>query len=426
MKENIKNLKANLKKIKSLGSDLSKITKIKTSAIITSIVMLVSGCDSKVDEYEPTTIPGMSMSIYTNKVEETEKETDVIEETEIETILETEIEEIVSEEEIYDIESSINDDLNESETLLESITTSEAITDETMITGVSTSIDENNPINEETTETIEKENVTTPVTKNPIETTKRTTATSKTTTPKSTTKKTTTTPKVTTTKVTTTTVTEPPVTEPPATEPPATEPPVTEPPATEPPKRNPEDYRLEEIPYDAEAFNQLADRLKKELFNGCGVGTSYGGTYGEVESVCILALLNNGRINGDVLAQMLGNESTDAIGFCTRFIYTICQTQEICGSDVNFEKYTLDPSVGQFLNSIDDAYRNGRINDVLYDMFMNGNIPGDYLYNPAILSIICSYDKDNTQIAVENVDEICMNSYINNLVDTVRGYSYSR
>lgn len=199
-----------------------------------------------------------------------------------------------------------------------------------------------------------------------------------------------------------------------------------EPPAPEPPARNPEDYRLEEIAYDAEAFNQYANRLKRELFNGCGVDTPYGGTYGEVESRCILALLNNGRINGDVLARMLGNKSSETIASCTKFIYRVCYTQELCGTDLNFEKYTLDPSIGQYLNSIDDAYRNGRIEEVLYDMFMNGNIPNDYLYNPSVLPIINSYDKDSTQLYSEFVDEYCMNAYIDNLCNTVLGYSYSR
>lgn len=219
---------------------------------------------------------------------------------------------------------------------------------------------------------------------------------------------------------------EPSVTTTPITEPPVTEPIVTEPPVTEPIWRDPDDYRLEEIAYDGEAFNQIAYRLKKDLLNGNGIETEYGTVWGSAEAACILAILNNGKINEDVLTYNLGMYTAEYLTICTKFIYKICYAQELCGTDLDFEKYTLDPSIGQFLNSIDDEFRNGTINDKMYDMFVNGNYIEEHIYNPSTLPVICSYGRNSYLLGSENVDYICMDAYIDNLCKTVLGDSYTK
>lgn len=205
-----------------------------------------------------------------------------------------------------------------------------------------------------------------------------------------------------------------------------TEPPVTEPIVTKPIMRDPSDYTLEDIAYDWEAFFEYADRLKDDLFNGCGVPTEYGNAWGGTESKCILAILNHGKINDDVLESNLGMYTAEQLTNCTKFVYKICYAQELCGTDLDFEKYTLDPSIGQFLNDIDDAYRNGTINEVLYNIFMDANILEQYLYNPSILPVLNSYDRNCTQVDSDLVDYFCMDAYIDNLCKTVLGDSYTK
>lgn len=210
------------------------------------------------------------------------------------------------------------------------------------------------------------------------------------------------------------------------TEPPVTEPIVTEPPVTEPVWRHPDDYRLEEIVYDINAFNIIANRLNRDLLNGNGIEMEYGCTFGRVEAQYILALLNPNMINDDVLRTNLGVYQTDYIKDSTKFVYMISWLQEACGTDLDFGKYTLDPSIGQFLNSIDDAYRNGTINDVLNDIFVNGNIPEEYMHSPSILPILSSYDRNSTYVNSSFVDETCMNSFNESLCNIVFGYSYTK
>ncbi len=62
----------------------------------------------------------------------------------------------------------------------------------------------------------------------------------------------------------------------------------------------------------------------------------------------------------------------------------------------------------------------------MYDMFMNGNIPQEYIYNPSVLPVLNSYDRDITQLDTDNVDYICMEPYIDNLCKTVLGDSYTK
>lgn len=430
MKEKISNLKVNFEKIKLLGNDLSKTTKRKIEATITAVTMLFSGGCGPIEE-ETTPAYQVNEQVIETQIEETNKTIEeIIEESEIISSIENKTEESKLEESKSEnntiIEESNIENISESEIPTEKETSKTTVTIEKdnnkpEVTEVENK--EEAPVTKKTTVTIEKTQVTTIETEKPKETTKKTTVTIEK--DKN--------PTTSATKPTEPAVTMPPETEPPVTttttpitEPPVTEPIVTEPPVTEPVWRDPSDYRLEEIAYDPIAFAIFADSLKKDLLNGCGVPTEYGTVWGATEAQCILAILNHGKINDDVLESNLGIHTAEDITNCTKFIYKICYAQELCGTDVDFEKYTLDPSIGQFLNSIDDAYRNGTINEVLYNIFMDANILEQYLYNPSILPVLYSYDRNCTQINSDNVDYFCMDAYIDNLCNTVLGYSYTR
>lgn len=430
MKEKISNLKVNFEKIKLLGNDLSRTTKRKIEATITAVTMLFSGGCGPIEE-ETTPAYQVNEQVIETQIEETNKTIEeIIEESEILSSIENKTEESKLEESKSEnntiIEESNIENISESEIPTEKETSKTTVTIEKdnnkpEVTEVENK--EEAPVTKKTTVTIEKTQVTTIETEKPKETTKKTTVTIEK--DKN--------PTTSATKPTEPAVTMPPETEPPVTttttpitEPPVTEPIVTEPPVTEPVWRDPDDYRLEEIAYDGEAFNQIAYRLQKDLLNGNGIEMEYGCTFGGTEAAYILALLNYGKINDDVLGFNLGVNTADDFRKCNKFVYMINIVQEACGTDVDFEKYTLDPSIGQFLNSIDDAYRNGTINDVLNDIFVNGNVPQEYMYSPSTLPIISSYDRNFTYTNSNIVDETCMNSFVDNLCGTVFGYSYTR
>lgn len=430
MKEKISNLKVNFEKIKLLGNDLSKTTKRKIEATITAVTMLFSGGCGPIEE-ETTPAYQVNEQVIETQIEETNKTIEeIIEESEILSSIENKTEESKLEESKSEnntiIEESNIENISESEIPTEKETSKTTVTIEKdnnkpEVTEVENK--EETPVTKKTTVTIEKTQVTTIETEKPKETTKKTTVTIEK--DKN--------PTTSATKPTEPAVTMPPETEPPVTttttpitEPPVTEPIVTEPPVTEPVMRDPSDYTLEEIAYDPIAFTMIADRLKKDLLNGNGIETEYGTVWGSAEAACILAILNNGKINEDVLTYNLGMYTAEDITNCTKFIYKIRYAQELCGTDLDFEKYTLDPSIGQFLNSIDDEFRNGTINDKMYDMFVNGNYIEEYIYNPSTLPVICSYGRDSYLLGSENVDYICMDAYIDNLCNTVLGHSYTR
>lgn len=185
-------------------------------------------------------------------------------------------------------------------------------------------------------------------------------------------------------------------------------------------------FRLEDIISDPNVFAVYAQKFKQSLMNGNRMQTIYSSsTFGGKESEVALAMLNYGKISDEVLKDVFKDYTPEEIKNGTLFFYLIANTQDLFNTDVDFEKYTLDKNKGKYLNSIDDAYRNGDIDALLYDTLMNGNIPQEYFYDPAVMSLLCSYDRDNTYVYSSDVDEHCVNDFINDLCETVFGESYT-
>lgn len=246
----------------------------------------------------------------------------------------------------------------------------------------------------------------TPTSKKTTTTSKKTTTTTKKTTITTTTKPTTTT--TTTTKKPETTTTQAPVIE-------------------EPEYR---EYTLEDIRTNHGAFELYAQYLTNDLMAGNAMSMSYTNyTAGGRESVLLLAMLNEGEISDEVLGKVFSDYTYDDMKNYTEFIYSIADIQEMFGTDVDFSKYTLNYEIGTYINDIDNAYRNGEIDNFLYDVHMNGNIPSEYIYNSAIMSMLSSYDKNDTYMYNQSADVFCVDNFINILNDTVeqaKGISYTR
>lgn len=244
-----------------------------------------------------------------------------------------------------------------------------------------------------TTKTTEK---TTPTTK------KTTTTTTKKTTTTTTTKKTTTTPKPTET-TTTTTVTEPPV--------------IT--------------YTINDICYNADAFNYFADLLATDLRtapNGgqyLSVSTPYGHSSGVNEAKFILALLNNGAISADVLSKCLSDISGNFLTYSS-FVTSFASYQMATGRTYNFSAYTCDNCryVGDYINNIEVNYINGTYPAFFTDQITNNNINPQVYGNIAVRMFFWAYDLNYFMFTSYDAGSDIYN-YVSNLRAIVNGRSYT-
>lgn len=181
-----------------------------------------------------------------------------------------------------------------------------------------------------------------------------------------------------------------------------------------------EEYTLEDIGTNHGAFELYAQYLTNDIMAGNALSMSYTDyTPGGRESLLLLAMLNEGYINDGVLAEVFCDYTYEELKNYTEFIYSLADIQDMFGTVVDFSKYTLNSEIGDYINSIDNAYRNDEIEVFLYDVYMNCNIPEEYIYNSAVMSIMCSYDKENKYMREEFVDIDCVDDFINNLYSII-------
>lgn len=162
---------------------------------------------------------------------------------------------------------------------------------------------------------------------------------------------TTTTKKITQTTQTTQTVTEP-----------QTQQIVTEPPRT--------DYNkydlLDPNPTIARmAYEKLSSDLCRELYNGYSFDGIYGVSTGYSESKVILAMINHDQnIAPEVLAsdEALGKYSLDEI-LNYSHVLGFNFLEKKFGSRVDFNKYMLNEDLANYINTLNDAYVNGNIDE---------------------------------------------------------------
>ena len=230
-----------------------------------------------------------------------------------------------------------------------------------------------------------------------------------------------TTVKITTTKpVTTKTITTEAKTEP------KTEP-ITEPPVVTDAPRS--DYNINEICYDANAFNYFANNLSIEMRTASD-GTFYsmiqrGDTWTTFlpEAGYLLALLNYGSINDDVISEYFSQLPSDSVRACGDFVYFLGALQEKCGNRIDYERYTCDNCkyVGQYANTVEDNYHNGNFNNFIDDQIYNHNIDPLYLDSLAVRCIIDGYTSASL---FEDEFMYCCNDFNDYFFSKALGNSY--
>lgn len=186
-------------------------------------------------------------------------------------------------------------------------------------------------------------------------------------------------------------------------------------------------YSLEEIAYMPAAFDLYAQKLNKDLLKGNGIYLpDFGPTFGGKGAEITLAMLNEGKISDVVLKEIFKEYTAEEIYAYREYVYNIAQSQDTYGTDLDFTKYTLDKKLGNYLNSIDEAARNDTIENFIYDAYIVGNIPSEYIKHPAVFSLLCSYDKNKKYISTMSVDYYCVDNFIDNICKITFGKTYTK
>lgn len=194
--------------------------------------------------------------------------------------------------------------------------------------------------------------------------------------------------------------------------------PITPPPST--------GYTLDDICTNADAFRMYAGKYNGDHMNGYGIQMSNYTTYGGKECLVAFAILNDGYISDDVIREVFADYSEDDIWYGIRYYYATRATANMCGTDVDFSKYTLDQELGEDLNAIDAAWRNGTIDEFIYDKWITGNIKPEYIYMPAYTGLLASYDEYGKYCGPEGIDEICMDAWANKICNIAFGTPYTK
>ena len=202
----------------------------------------------------------------------------------------------------------------------------------------------------------------------------------------------------------------------------------TEPPTTQPPAPVHE-YVLENIAHDPEVFAHYARELKGELYQFKTYYSQYGNTAAGSESELLLAILNYGQIDEGVLQNVLGIYSAEEMVDYGNFLYNIAQMKKDYGANVDFTKYTLNKTIGEYINSLSNAADNGNLAYMIRNAWENDDMPEDCLNHPAPYIALASYDEfyDNEQILnAFDANTYIVSEKVDEIISKVVGRSFSR
>ena len=193
-----------------------------------------------------------------------------------------------------------------------------------------------------------------------------------------------------------------------------------------------QDYTLDDIAQSRYLLEHFGINLRHDLMSYQGsnftdISMSYGVTGGGTECIFILAALNY-DVPGVVeqLCDSFSYYDEQELLNSRDFIYRFNYVQQKFGNDVDYSKYTLNPIIGEELNQMDDAYRNGSFDEYMIDKIVNGNIDPACLANPGFMCILSSYDEWSDYIFRFNVDEMCMDEFMSCIIENVYGHSYTK
>ena len=192
-------------------------------------------------------------------------------------------------------------------------------------------------------------------------------------------------------------------------------------------------YKLSEIVKDGYAFGSFGSGLQYDLGHVSnsklpfsGLSFSYGVTTGGYESLVMLFILNCDYIN-----SFNSNVFNDFSEFGQKYLYMGKEffskykyITTTLGTSVDFTQYTLNHDKGLYLNRIVDEYKSGNFEKFIVEQYVNKKMDSKFLNDPAVLTLLCSFDSSHKYISQSYLDENYLNHFINELSYKAYGTPY--
>jgi hypothetical protein len=144
------------------------------------------------------------------------------------------------------------------------------------------------------------------------------------------------------------------------------------------------EYTLENITQSAEVFNYFAEKMNDDLFEGGSVLTrrfydneeSYDG---KIQAKVALLLLNeNANYKNGVLKTVFAGYDDVGIKEGVEYFFFAPMIEKACESEIDYSIYSLDKKIGNYINQLKEARKNG---DATGDYTNMDKILEDILYN---------------------------------------------
>ena len=184
------------------------------------------------------------------------------------------------------------------------------------------------------------------------------------------------------------------------------------------------EYRLENITKSADVFNYFADRMNYDIFRR----RTYEGytpeglvykTNGRKESRVALLLLNeDATYKSGVLSEVFKDYSNEDIRNGVWFFYNAPDVDFAVNGDIDFNNYTLDKVIGNFMNELRniclkaiDTNDYTQFNELIDRMFNRGcyqkqyNNAASYYYAISLSILSCGYGNEDYLDCYAYVDE---------------------
>ena len=189
------------------------------------------------------------------------------------------------------------------------------------------------------------------------------------------------------------------------------------------------DYSFENIAHNPIVFEYYVSELSQKIYGGKLIECNYGSTGAVAECELLLAILNYNQIDDVVLQDIIGDYTESDIRNFQNFLYNVTYAEREWGSNIDFTQYTLNPTIGEYLNSLEQAADNGTIIDIIDDAWNNDNMPEECLNHPAPYLILGSFDEyyDPNGIMYQgDVNDYILNEKVDEIISKAKGYEYHR
>ena len=188
-------------------------------------------------------------------------------------------------------------------------------------------------------------------------------------------------------------------------------------------------YSLEDIKDSLNAYDCFSRQLSHELFRDALIPDGGGVRYGIDEGITLLTVLNydqitDGNISNKTVNHALGFTNDERFRKSSQLIYEIAAAEQMTGEKVDFTKYTLNKEIGEYINSLSEAAKNGTLHEKIRLDWDEGKMPESCRSHPAAVGALAAYDifyYGGETINKKTADEFILNETVNDLLYIIYG-----